>query len=193
MSMDNMRAVEEIMYSNTETVLKATGYFGLISVGLGALVLFVSKNVKNHVKVLMGSHLFNTAILLLSFVLITSRSTRISCYLISLLLFLGSVLTYMSTVILSVFNFAAVFYPHVFYRREMLGPAGLAILGSWIVGISVSVPAVGSEFPAGRACTPVPLMSRYGVATLTSTCLLCTIIVVAINMKLVHYFRKSRI
>ncbi|RUS74943.1 hypothetical protein EGW08_017298 [Elysia chlorotica] len=99
----------------------------------------------------------------------------------------------MSAVVLCSFNFAAVFYPHVFYRREMLVPAAVATVASWVVGVSVTVLAVNPDFPADIACTPIPLMPRYGVMTLASTCLLCTIIVVAINIKLVLYFRKFRI
>ncbi|RUS80942.1 hypothetical protein EGW08_011293 [Elysia chlorotica] len=120
----------------------------------------------------------------------------ISCYLISLMTFLGFALSHMSAVVLSSFNFAAVFYPYLFYNRDMLLPAGLATLASYIVGLIVSVLAVGFELvdiPYGTKCTPVPLMPRYGVITLATTCLICTFIVVLINSKVMKYFRKSRI
>ncbi|KAK3760352.1 hypothetical protein RRG08_063876 [Elysia crispata] len=75
----------------------------------------------------------------------------------------------------------------------MLVPAGLATLASWTVGLAVSVLAVGFKsynIPTGTGCTPIPLMPRYGVVTLATSCLVCTLLVVAINMKLVQYFRK---
>ena len=177
------------------TALNFISYFGMISVGLGAVVLLASKYVKRHVKFLMGLHLITNFLLLLSFNLLSSETQRLSCYVLSLFSFLGFVLSYSSAVVLSIFNCAAVFYPHVFYNREMLVPAGLATLASWTVGLAVSVLAVGFKsynIPTGTDCTPIPLMPRYGVVTLASVCLLCTCVVVGINMKLVQYFRKSR-
>ncbi|GFR94035.1 hypothetical protein ElyMa_000908600 [Elysia marginata] len=106
---------------------------------------------------------------------------------------LGFILTYISALVLAVFNFAAVFYPHVFYKREMLRPAGAAILASWIVGLLVSVLAVGFDTPTQTKCHPVPLMPRYGILTLVLTCLLCTVFIVVLNVRMVMYFRTFRI
>ncbi|GFS07020.1 hypothetical protein ElyMa_001239400 [Elysia marginata] len=117
----------------------------------------------------------------------------ISCYFISLTGNLGFILTYTSALVLTVFNFAAVVYPHVFYKRDMLIPAGFATLASWIIGVLVAVLAVGFDIPTVAKCTPVSLMPRYGILTLVVTCLLCTFIVVVLNVKLVRYFRMFRI
>ncbi|GFS05586.1 hypothetical protein ElyMa_004685400 [Elysia marginata] len=181
------------MELNVKTIAHALCYFGVASVGLGVIVLIISHHVKKHVKILMGFHLTNNGILLLSVIWIGSKSAVISCYFKALAMALGFFLTYTSAVVLSIFNFAAVFYPHTFYKREMLMPACLATLASWVVGVLVSVFAVGFNILSVSACTPIPLMPRYGVMTLAIICLVCSLLVAAMNIKLVQYFRKVRV
>ncbi|GFR94023.1 hypothetical protein ElyMa_000908300 [Elysia marginata] len=142
---------------------------------------------------LMSAHLINNGILLLSLNLVASTIDGNSCYFKSLGTYLGFILTYISALVLAVFNFAAVFYPHVFYKREMLTPAGFAILASWIVGLLVSVLAVGFDTPTQTKCYFITTMPRYGILTLSLTCLLCTVIIVVLNVRMFLYFRTFRI
>ncbi|KAH9514432.1 hypothetical protein Btru_025235 [Bulinus truncatus] len=173
------------------------GLFGITLNGIAILYLAFSRKVKPTLRVTMiglsmNDLIFNADLAMLGYPNWSLVSQTSECWTITLIMIASVVVSYLITIQLSLHNYLAVFHPFHSNVVPSVFRCTTAVVASYVLGYLLAFACLGLSFEPRLPCYVLAVVPRSGLAIACGACLSCSLVVIAVNLKVCLKIRRRK-
>ncbi|GFN78350.1 hypothetical protein PoB_000485600 [Plakobranchus ocellatus] len=164
------------------------GVIGMILNAAAILFMSLSQHVRPTLKMALVSMSLNDLLMMLN---VTVWGFGFECWHILYIITTSVIVSYLTTSVLALHNYVAVFYPLRCRQILSMGRSLAILVFCWLSGHLIGLTCLGVQMPADVACFVLTVMPRPGIVAVCSVCFACCCLVTFMSIRVLICIRSK--